>query len=93
MKSLYGLKQANRQWFAKLHSSLQAQGFYQSKNDYSVFLKKQDSHITIVDVYVDDIIITGSDSSTIVMLKEHLYKEFTIKDLGYLSYFLGFEVH
>lgn len=39
-KSLYGLKQARRQWFAKLVSELQLQGFTQAKNDYSLFLKK-----------------------------------------------------
>lgn len=92
-KSLYGLKQVSRQWFTKLHTAFAAQGFTQSKNDYSLFLKNLNSHLTIVAVYVDDIIVTGSNSSEIDNLKSFLHQEFTIKDLGFLHYFLGLEVH
>lgn len=43
-------------------------------------------------VYVDDIIITGTNSNAIQNLKLSLEKEFSIKDLGRLQYFLGIEV-
>ena len=91
-KSLYGLKQASRQWFAKLQHELILQGFKQSKNDYSFFIKNKDSFITVVAVYVDDIIVTGNDNSVILHLKHHLHEVFSIKDLGRLNYFLGLEV-
>lgn len=91
-KSLYGLKQASRQWFAKLTLALLDQGFLQSMNDYSLFTKRTASSFTIVAVYVDDLIVTGSDSSVIQSLKHHLHRAFSIKDLGSLHYFLGLEV-
>lgn len=93
-KSLYGLKQASRQWFAKLLSELHLKGFDQSKNDYSLFIHKhhQSGLITIAAVYVDDIILTGNDLTCINDLKRHLDSVFSIKDLGELSYFLGIEV-
>ena len=91
-KSLYGLKQASRQWFAKLHNELVLHGFKQSKNDYSVFVKNQGITITIAAIYVDDIILTGNDSTVISNLKTHLHNVFSIKDLGRLHYFLGLEV-
>ncbi|XP_056697421.1 uncharacterized mitochondrial protein AtMg00810-like [Spinacia oleracea] len=91
-KSLYGLKQASRQWVARLHQELKSQGFHQSKNDYSLFIKNTSSDITVVAVYVDDIIITGSNESVITDLKNHLHHTFSIKDLGVLNFFLGIEV-
>lgn len=82
VKSLYGLKQASRQWFAKLVGELCNQGFCQSKNDYSLFIKKGLFKITIAAVYVDDMILTGDDDREIKNLKIHLDNIFSIKDLG-----------
>lgn len=91
-KSLYGLKQASRKWFEKLASELVSLGYTQSKNDYSMFIKRCSTTITIVAVYVDDIIVTGDNSLEIEDLKTHLHHAFSIKDLGILHYFLGIEV-
>uniref|UniRef100_A0A803N1T9 Reverse transcriptase Ty1/copia-type domain-containing protein n=1 Tax=Chenopodium quinoa TaxID=63459 RepID=A0A803N1T9_CHEQI len=47
---------------------------------------------TVVLVYVDDLLIIGDDEDYIVLFKKQLDKEFTIKDLGEMRYFLGLEV-
>lgn len=75
-KSLYGLKQAPRQWFAKLSSSLLSFGFIQSKADYSLFTKQTKQGFTVVLVYVDDMLITGSHPLLIQQLKQHLQHSF-----------------
>lgn len=92
LKSLYYLKQGSHQWFAKITYALQQQGYSQSKNDYSLFLKKDSSNVTISAIYVDDILMTGTNHTEILALKTYFHQEFTIKDLGILHYFLGFEV-
>jgi len=91
-KSLYGLKHASRQWFSKLSSTLVSRGDQQSKNDYSLFINKSSTDITIAAVYVDDIMLTGSSPTEIAHVKQHLHNCFGIKDLGSLHYFLGLEV-
>ncbi|GJU62778.1 putative RNA-directed DNA polymerase [Tanacetum coccineum] len=91
-KSLYGLKQAPRQWNAKLTGALIENGFNQSKSDYSLFTKSDNGVFLALLVYVDDIIITGNNSSEIDKFKEFLRTKFMIKDLGNLKYFLGIEV-
>ena len=68
-ESLYGLKQASRQWYSKLSDTLRGLGFQHSKNDYSLFYKLQDSSIVLLAVYVDDIVITGNNPAEIMALK------------------------
>jgi hypothetical protein len=48
--------------------------------------------VAILNVYVDDIVITGDDSKEVLNLKQYLAQEFEVKDLGFLRYFLGIEV-
>lgn len=89
VKSLYALKHASRQWKIKFASIMHIAGFSQSKHDYSMFMKKEHDFITILLVYVDDIVITGNHETSIEALKEHLHKHIKIKDLGKLKYILG----
>ncbi|XP_024199917.1 uncharacterized mitochondrial protein AtMg00810-like [Rosa chinensis] len=91
-KSLYGLKQASRQWFTKFSVAMQSAGYVQSKADYSLFTRKQGKSFIVLLIYVDDILITGNDSASISALKNFLHSQFRIKDLGNLKYFLGIEV-
>ncbi|CAL2263146.1 unnamed protein product [Prunus armeniaca] len=91
-KSLYGLKQALRRWFRKFSSNICGIGFKQSRADYSLFAQVHGSSLTIILLYVDDMIITGNDEEVICKLKHFLGNQFRIKDLKPLKYFLGVEV-
>ncbi|CAH9080820.1 unnamed protein product [Cuscuta epithymum] len=91
-KSLYGLRQAPRCWFAKLAASLQHYGFTQSYSDYSLFTYQSENKCLHVLVYVDDLIIAGNDSTVLHKFKHYLSTCFHMKDLGTLKYFLGIEV-
>ena len=92
MKSLYGLKQASRQWNLKLTEALVTAGYSQSSHDHSLFTKRVGGDIAAVLIYVDDLLITGNSSVLIQDLKATLHSNFKMKDLGDLKYFLGIEV-
>jgi len=92
-RSLYGLKQASRQWFTRLSSFLLSQGFCQSSADHSLFLYSHiDNTVTAILVYVDDIILAGDNLEYITHVTKLLDQTFSIKDLGLLKFFLGLEV-
>ena len=91
-KSLYGLKQSPRAWFEKFSSVVQQFGMSYSEVHHSVFSRHSSAGCIYLIVYVDDIVLTGSDNLGIFLLKQHLCCHFQTKDLGKLRYFLGIEV-
>uniref|UniRef100_M4DMN8 Integrase catalytic domain-containing protein n=1 Tax=Brassica campestris TaxID=3711 RepID=M4DMN8_BRACM len=91
-KAIYGLKQAPRAWFNKFSSFLLKYGFICSVKDPSLFIYNRDGIIIFLLLYVDDMVLTGNDKSVIAKLLESLGKEFRMKDMGALSYFLGIQV-
>ncbi|GKD72486.1 putative RNA-directed DNA polymerase, partial [Tanacetum coccineum] len=91
-KSLYGLKQASRNWYHKFTIFLSGLSFRQFKADHSLFIYETASITVVVLIYVDDVIITRNCLNKIQEIKKQLDKEFNVKDLGPLKYFLGIEV-
>ncbi|XP_061989602.1 uncharacterized mitochondrial protein AtMg00810-like [Rosa rugosa] len=91
-KSFYGLKQAPRAWNEKITSFLPALGFKFSHSDPSLFVKTTDHGVVALLLYVDDLVITGSDKLGITSIISELSDVFDMKDLGPLSFFLGIEI-
>jgi hypothetical protein len=71
-RTLYGLKQAPRAWFAKFSSVIAQQGFTLSSYDSALFIRHTSTSITLILLYVDDMIITGDDTAGIRDLQKFL---------------------
>ncbi|RDX64444.1 Copia protein, partial [Mucuna pruriens] len=89
---LYGLKQAPRVWFENFYFTLHDFSFNQSRYDPSLFLQRTPKGIVVLLVYVDDIVVTGSNQEAISRIKHMLRFTLHMKELGYLTYFLGLEL-
>lgn len=92
VKSLYGLKQAPRAWFQRLGDYLRSIGFVSTGSDSSMFIFKQGADMAYLLVYVDDIILTASSTSLLHRVITQLCREFAVKNLGVLRFFLGVQV-
>ena len=92
-RALYGLKQAPRAWFHRFSSFLLAIGFNCSSADASLFVLSKGDDLLYLLLYVDDIVMTGSNSRLLHSFIGKLTHEFSSKDLGSLNYFVGLEAH
>lgn len=91
-KSLYGLKQASRQWYLKLSRTLLNMGFKKSHHDHTLFVKNTGGKYVAVLVYVDDILVASNNDDAVKMFVTELESHFKLRNLGHAKYFLGLEI-
>ncbi|KAL5800708.1 hypothetical protein ACOSQ3_032340 [Xanthoceras sorbifolium] len=91
-KSLYGLKQAPRQWYKKFDSFMSSSGFTRCQADHCCYIKRFNNSFIILLLYVDDMLVAGSDMQEIMNLKRELSKQFAMKDLGAAKQILGMRI-
>jgi hypothetical protein len=88
-KSLYGLEQAPRAWYSRFADHLLRLGFIGSHADPSLFIYHRNMESVYLLLYVDDIVLTASSEQLLRQTIMALKREFSLKDLGTLHYFLG----
>ncbi|GKE14652.1 retrovirus-related pol polyprotein from transposon TNT 1-94, partial [Tanacetum coccineum] len=91
-KSLYGLKQAPKQWYMKFDHSLISNGFVVNASDTCVYSKVIASNCVIICLYVDDMLIFGTNINVVNETKTFLSSQFDMKDLGEVDVILGIKV-
>ncbi|WJZ92889.1 hypothetical protein VitviT2T_011862 [Vitis vinifera] len=93
-KALYGLKQAPRAWYSRIDSHLIQLGFRRSENEATLYLKQNDDGLQlVVSLYVDDMLVTGSNVKLLADFKMEMQDVFEMSDLGTMNYFLGMEIY
>ena len=90
-RALYGLKQAPCAWYTWIENYFTGLGFTKSEVDANLYRILVDGKLLIIILYVDYLILK-SDEKLITSCKEDLTREFEMKDMGLLHYFLGLEI-
>ena len=92
-KSIYGLKQASRQWYLKFDQTIRNFGFKENVEDNCVYTKFKNGKFIFLVLYVDNILLASSDVSLLLETKKFLSSKFDMKDLDEASFVLGIEIH
>ncbi|GJY73815.1 putative ribonuclease H-like domain-containing protein [Tanacetum coccineum] len=91
-KALYGLHQAPRAWYETLSTYLLENGFQRGQIDKTLFIKRDQGDILIVQVYVDDIIFGSTKKKLCTEFEKMMHKKFQMSSIGELTFFLGLQV-
>jgi hypothetical protein len=86
-KALYGLKQAPQAWYAKIKTFLLDHGFVMGSVDKTIFTLKHGNEFLLVQIYVDDIIFSGSSHLLVSSFQEMMEKEFQMSMMVELTFF------
>ncbi|GJS06672.1 putative retrotransposon protein [Tanacetum coccineum] len=92
-RSIYGLKQAFRQWNKRYHDEIKKFEFNQNRDEPCVYVKASGSYVTFLILYVDDILIMGNNIPMLQDVKSYLGRCFAMKDLGEAAYILGIKIY
>jgi len=92
VKSLYGLKQAPKQWHEKFDHTMITSGFKINECDKCVYVKETENGYVILCLYVDDMLIVGSNDDMIKSTKNMLKSKFDMKDMGLADVILGIKI-
>ena len=91
-KSIYGLKQASRQWYIKLDEVIIRNGFKENVVDRGIYMKVGGSSFIFLVLYVDDILLATNETHLLVETKKMLCNHFDMKDLSEASFVLGIKI-
>lgn len=87
-KSIYGLKQASRQWYLKFDEIIRKFGFKENVRDNCIYVKFRGNKFIFLVIYVDDILLASNDMDFLLETKRFLSSKFDMKDLGEAAYVL-----
>ena len=91
-KSIYGLKQASRQWYLKFNNIIVSYGFVENTVDQCIYMKVSGSEFIILVLYVDNIFLATNDVGLLHNVKKFLSNNFEMKYMVETSYVIEIEI-
>lgn len=91
-KPIYGLKQAPRLWNEAIDGFLRSIGFTQSQREPCFYFMRKNGKLTMLVIYVDDILVAGENKQTIEEVKTALKRRYTVDDKGLAKRYLNINI-
>ena len=88
-KGLYGLRQAGRQWYLHLHEAYCSLGYTRCKSDWSVYVRRSPTSLTISATSVDDLLIASNSKTESELAATQIKQKFAVTDGGDIEWLLG----
>nr|GEV61523.1 hypothetical protein [Tanacetum cinerariifolium] len=92
-KVLYGLKQAPRAWYDKLSMFFLHNHVFKGTTDPTLFIRRFDGDILVVQVYVDNIIFGFTHPRYTQLFSDLMKRHFKMSMMGEMTFFLGLQVN
>jgi transposase InsO family protein len=92
LTNLYGLKQAPRVWHSTIDPYLQSLGYKALDADPCIYFKYDNNHLSLIALYVDDLVISADREQDLLLTKAKLCEKFKMTDEGKLEYLLGMKI-
>ena len=92
IKTLYGLKQSGQEWNKELDEKLKKFGFQRLHSDPCVYIKRDGNDVTIITVWVDDLLLIAKPDELMEQTKSDLHTEWEMTDLGEPTKIIGVEI-
>jgi hypothetical protein len=92
VKTLYGLKQAGREWNKELDTKLCQHKFTRLRSDPCAYVRRHAQNIEIITIWVDDFLLFMSSQMLLDALKAELQTEWEITDLGDPAKIVGIKI-
>jgi len=92
IKTLYGLKQSGCEWNKTLDSKLIKFGFTQLISDPCVYIKWDGDKISIITVWVDDLLLFASTDELMTKIKNYIKSKWEATDIGEPNKIVGIEI-
>jgi hypothetical protein len=85
------LKQTSQAWYTKIDHFLRQHGLTKSEANHNLYYKNSNIGVVILMLYVDDLLLTGSDATMLTKIKLQLEKQFKMSKLGWMMIYIGLE--
>ena len=92
IKTLYGLKQAGREWNAKFNCKMQLRGFKRLRSDPCVYTRSKDIENAIITIWVNNLLLFTNSAATMLKMKKDIQDEWETTDMEEPSKIIGIEI-